>query len=78
LIASLCFGAIVPEASQPNFNHSKVYQPRQVLGQVIIGYGAPAVAGDIRYKLGGYMFDLTERRRAAESKRAHKGGQKPH
>ena len=49
------------------------------LGRVIIGYGTPAVAGDILRRLGGYVCDLAERQRAeAEAKQARKEGQKPH
>ena len=31
------------------------------LGRVIVGYGTPAVAGDILRRLGGYVCDLAER-----------------
>jgi hypothetical protein len=49
------------------------------LGRVIVGYGTPAVAGDVLRRLGGYVCDLAERQRAeAEAKQARKEGQKPH
>ena len=49
------------------------------LGRVIVGYGTPAVAGDIMRRLGGYVCDLVERQRAQqEAEKARKEGQKPH
>ena len=49
------------------------------LGRVIVGYGTPAVAGDIVRRLGGYVCDLAARERAqTEAERARKEGHQPH
>src|SRR5262245_20971211 len=45
------------------------------LGRVIVGYGTPAVAGDIVRRLGEYVCDLAARERAqAEAEQARKEG----
>lgn len=49
-----------------------------MLGRVIVGYGTPAVAGDILRRLGGYVCDMVERQRAQEeARKARSEGFKP-
>jgi hypothetical protein len=46
---------------------------------VIVGFGTPAVTGDVMRRLGGYVCDLVERKEAQEeAERARKEGRKPH
>jgi hypothetical protein len=49
------------------------------LARMIIGYGAPAVAGDILRRLGEHIGTLAERRRAQqEAEQAKEEGRAPH
>lgn len=49
------------------------------LARMVVGYGAPAVAGDILRRLGDHIGTLAERRRAQqEAEQAKEEGRAPH
>ncbi len=71
--------ALLDDAVEHESPHILVDVLTWTLARMVVGYGAPAVAGDILRRLGEHIGTLAERQRAQqEAEQAKEEGRAPH